>query len=119
MVSSDVQRLRHIRRYCEDVEGYLKRFGDFENFKNDRAYYSAVCMAILQIGELANGLSDEFRDETKERAPWALIRGMRNWVAHAYNELDEEIIWDTACNSMPTLRRFCDDALLGHDEKSL
>jgi uncharacterized protein with HEPN domain len=52
-------------------------------------------MCILQIGELANGLSVEFREETKEQMQWGLIRGMRNWLAHAYTEMDENVIWET------------------------
>ena len=67
----------------------------------------AVSMCILQIGELANGLSKEFRLETKDKIPWDMIRGMRNWVAHAYAEMDEGIIWDTAINDIPNLLLFC------------
>ena len=111
MVSSDKQRLQHVQRYCEDIAGFIERFGTYQNFITDRAYYNAVCMAVLQIGELANGLTEEYRSETKELVPWSLIRGMRNWVAHAYHQLDDEIIWDTVSNSIPALLRFCNDAL--------
>lgn len=68
-------------------------------------------MCILQIGELSNGLSNEFREETKEVMQWGLIRGMRNWAAHSYQEMDNEIIWDTVSNSIPLLTKFCDEAL--------
>lgn len=68
-------------------------------------------MCVLQIGELANGLSAEFREETKEQMPWGMIRGMRNWLAHAYAEMDESVIWETAVNDIPALLRFCETAL--------
>lgn len=80
-------------------------------FAQDRAYFNAVSMCILQIGELANGLSVEFREETKTQMPWGLIRGMRNWLAHAYAEVDESTIWETATNSIPGLLRFCDETI--------
>ena len=64
-------------------------------------------MCILQIGELANGLSEEFREETKGEMPWGMIRGMRNWIAHAYAEMDEFIVWETATNDIPRLFAFC------------
>lgn len=108
MNNSDVHRLQHIRKYCEDIAGFIERFGkDFETFTEDRAYSNAVSMCVLQIGELANGLSNEFREETKGEMPWGMIRGMRNWIAHAYAEMDESIIWETATNDIPGLLSFC------------
>ena len=108
MNHGDAQRIRHICRYCEDIAEFLERFGkNFETFTEDRAYLNAVSMCILQIGELANGLSEEFREETKGEMPWGMIRGMRNWIAHAYAEMDEFIVWETATNDIPRLFAFC------------
>jgi len=76
MQSIDLQRIQHIKQYCDDIVGFVKQFGDYHQFITDRAYHSAVSMCILQIGELSNGLSNEFREETKERMQWGLIRGM-------------------------------------------
>lgn len=60
MNNSDHQRLMHIRRYCEDIAGFIDRFGnDFDTFCEDRAFSNAVSMCVLQIGELANGLSSD------------------------------------------------------------
>ena len=90
MNRGDWQRLLHIRTHCRDIRGFVERFGkDQDVFTSDRACFNAVSMAILQIGELANGLSESFREMTKERIPWGVIRGMRNWLAHAYGEMDE------------------------------
>lgn len=112
MTRGDRQRLLHIRTYCEDIETFIDRFGrDFGLFSTDRAYFSAVAMCILQIGELSNRLSDEFREATKDRLPWGMIRGMRNWLAHSYAEADEKILWETACNDIPKVLSFCEWAL--------
>lgn len=117
MVRGDRRRILHIRTYCEDVSGFIQRFGkDYQIFINDRAYFNSVCMCILQIGELANGLSDEFREETKEQIPWVMIRGMRNMLAHAYATMNEEIMWETATKDIPKLLQFCDRiAELNHE----
>ena len=40
-----------------------------------------------------------------------LVRGMRNWIAHAYSDMDEEVIWETALNDIPGLLLFCDRLL--------
>ncbi len=112
MNKSDFQRLLHIRTYCGDIAKFIERFGkDYDAFIGDRAYFSAVSMCILQIGELANGLSDKFREETQKKIPWRMIRGMRNWMAHAYAEMDEHIIWETAVNDIPRLLEFCNETI--------
>lgn len=112
MTKADSDRLRHIDRYCEDVKSFVVRFGkDFNSFQNDRAYHNAVTMAIMQIGELANGLSDEFRAQTKNKVAWGPIRGMRNWIAHAYSEVDDEVVWDTINNDLPQLQKFCKEQI--------
>ena len=112
MNNGDRQRLLHIQRYCQDIAGFIERFGnDYQTFIQDRAYSNAVSLCVLQIGELANGLSVEFREETKGEMPWGMIRGMRNWIAHAYAEMDESVIWETAINDIPGLARFCEKAL--------
>lgn len=104
--------MRLIERYCADISGFIDRFGeDFALFSEDRAYYNAIAMCVLQIGELANGLSDEFRNETKSEMPWGMIRGMRNWIAHAYAQMDEKVVWETATNDIPKLRSFCEKKL--------
>jgi len=100
-----------MKQYCDDIAGFIKRFGDYEQLITDKAYHSAVSMCILQIGELSNGLSNEFREETKESMQWGLIRGMRNWIAHSYHEVDNDIIWETISNSIPLLAEFCDEVL--------
>jgi uncharacterized protein with HEPN domain len=111
MQSPDVQRIQHIKRYCEDIANFVERFGGYQQFITDRAYHNATCMCILQIGELANGLSPEFREKTKESMQWGLIRGMRNWVAHLYHKMDNEIIWETITSSIPQMNDFCDAIL--------
>lgn len=112
MNSGDRQRLMYIRTYCRDVAGFVERFGkDYQTFTLDRAYFNAVSMCILQIGELANGLSDEYREETKDEMQWGMVRGMRNWLAHAYADMDENVVWETAIHDIPRLMEFCDKAL--------
>lgn len=112
MVKADRQRILHIKTYCEDIAGFVERFGnDFDIFVSDRAYYNCVSMCVLQIGELTNSLSEEFREETETRIPWKMIREMRNWLAHAYGEIDESILWETVTSEIPVLHRFCEEML--------
>ena len=108
MADRDKSILQHIKRYCDDIDSFIERFGkEFEKFTSDRAYFNAVSMCILQIGELSGSLSEEYRALTADRIPWSNIRGMRNIVAHDYGSLDEELVWETATDDIPFLRDFC------------
>lgn len=112
MTARDEQILRHILFHCQDVQSFILRFGsEFDSFIQDRAYYNAVAMCIMQIGELSNGLSDEFRESTKDQMPWGMIRGMRNWLAHSYSEIDAKVLWETAKNDLPKVLAFCQGQL--------
>ena len=119
MDSSDIQRIAHIKEYCEDIARAIKRFGpDAETFLSDVDYYKSVSMSIMQIGELSIGLSDNFKEATGEQMQWGLIRGMRNMFAHTYAKMDKVTIWDAAAKDIPTLLQFCDRILKQNNESS-
>ena len=113
MANRDKSILEHIKNYCEEIGSFIERFGkNSQTFTTDRAYFNAVSMCILQIGELSNSLSEEFRAETSGKIPWVNIRGMRNIVAHAYGSLDEDLVWKTAIKDIPELLDFCNTELI-------
>jgi uncharacterized protein with HEPN domain len=94
LVDPDVQRIRHIREYSERIAQTVKRYGDdYTVFMSDGDYFDSVSMKILQIGELAGGLSEEFRENTKGKMQWGAIRGIRNLFAHAYASMDKKGEW--------------------------
>jgi uncharacterized protein with HEPN domain len=64
-------------------------------------------MSIMQIGELAGGLSDEFKDKTRVQMPWGLMKGMRNHFAHGYATMEKSDVWETATKDIPNLLLFC------------
>ena len=89
--------------YCEKIDQAVLRFGNtMEAFQSDFDYRSVCAMYILQIGELATALTEEFRVRYNE-VPWRLIRGMRNAFAHDYHHLDVEETWRTIEMDVPAL----------------
>ena len=109
MDKGDLDRIRHIRQYCEDISKTIFRFGDsFDMFSKDIDFYNSISMSIMQIGELVGGLSDNFKDTTRAQMPWRLIRGMRNHFAHGYATMDKSDIWETATKDIPNLLCFCE-----------
>ena len=116
MLSPDLQRIKHIRDYCTEIEKTVTRYGRaFAIFDSDPDYQRSVSFSILQIGELSGGLSQEYRQATADRVQWGPIKGMRNLVAHNYGNMSREIIWETATTDIPALKRFCEEQLADAD----
>ncbi len=113
MQSPDIQRLKHIRDYCVEIEKTIARYGnEFAIFDGDADFQRSVSFCILQIGELSGGLSQEYRQATANQMQWGPIKGMRNLVAHNYGSMSRDIIWETATMDIPALRRFCEEQIV-------
>lgn len=111
MAKSNKSILEHILSYCNEIQTTILRFGDnLDIFINDIDYRKSVSLSILQIGELAGRLSDEYRQSTTEM-PWREIRGLRNIVAHSYGEVDFEMIFSIAHEDIDHLKSFCEREL--------
>jgi len=53
--------LKHMLKYCKQIEETQDNFNrDKEEFFNNHIFRNAASMAILQIGELANRLTEEY-----------------------------------------------------------
>lgn len=63
-------------------------------------------MPIQTIGELTHHFSEEFLENNQE-IPWRQIRGMRNYFAHKYWDMDTEAIWKTVIEDIPKLKESC------------
>ena len=45
--------------------------------------------------------------------PWRDIRGIGNWLRHAYERIDSETIWNTVQVDLPPLKSAVESALKG------
>ena len=71
MLSPDLQRIKHILDYCNEIKKTIARYGDyFAIFDTDADYQRSISFSIMQIGELSGGLSEEYRRKTRESIQW-------------------------------------------------
>lgn len=109
--SKDRNIVEHILRYCNEISSTINRFGkNYDTFKDDSVYQNACALCILQIGELAGHVSEDFKSNHRE-IPWKNIRGMRNIVAHAYGSLSLSSTWETINEDIPVLKAQCEEIL--------
>lgn len=113
MDNRDFTILKHMLKYCDEISKTVERFGrKLDDFKNDNDYKDSLSMKIFQIGELANHLTDEYLEETKNEMNWNAIRGMRNRFAHGYGKMDLSKIFYTAIEDIPVIKEFLEKQLI-------
>ena len=91
------QMLDHAREALVMVRRKVK-----EDLRRDRMLELALTRLVEIIGEAASRLSAETRQKHPE-IPWPEILGMRNRLAHGYDVLDLDLLWDTVCDDLPPL----------------
>ena len=74
-----------------------------ENFLKNNERKMAMTMSILRIGELVKNLSPEFRIENPQ-VEWKKIAGFRDVIAHKYDIVDMESVYDTIKYNFPELK---------------
>ena len=124
MTEREKKALEHISNHCEKIQEYLSVAKDATDFVNDEILRDAVTLRVLAVGELVKRLSLEFRKEAEriENADlrvdsvtnWKGLAGIRDIVAHEYDNLDFEIIYDTLGNLFCMLLISQSQMLLSH-----
>ena len=107
MSIKDYDIIRHILSYCGQIQSTEDEFGNSKaSFDESVTFRNAVCLCLLQIGELVTILSDEAKANHPE-IQWREIKLLRNIVAHRYGRIDFDIIWDICQTDIPELMEFC------------
>lgn len=100
----DLFRLKHIIESAEKIESIVAELNSLDSFLAQWKDQDAMIRNFEIIGEASIHISDD----TKEKYPeikWYKVRGMRNIVSHEYFGIKLEVIWDTANNDIPVLKK--------------
>lgn len=89
--------LEATRRLAEYLEGV-----DRAAFEADPRTVDAVLRNLEILGEASKRVPAEVRDRAPEIA-WRKVSGMRDILAHAYFDVDLDIVWDAATHKVPPL----------------
>ena len=101
MPQPDINRLHHILESAFEAQEFMKGVSR-EQLPKDRKTMQAVIRNLEIIGEAAAKLSKEFK-EKHNKVPWQAIVGMRNWLIHAYFDIDYDHVWNAVHEDIPTL----------------
>ena len=84
----------------------IQRHGptDEEMLRDDVVRQAATLRWLEIIGEAANRVSAELKAAHPE-IPWRGVVATRNLVAHGYDQVKLDIVWNVIRDDLPTLRQ--------------
>lgn len=74
----------------------------YESFQSNEMLKRAVCMTVINIGELVKNLSEDCK-ALDHSIPWKAIAGFRDIAAHKYQTLKMEDVFETVTSDFPPL----------------
>lgn len=90
-----LQAIERISEFTNDIQ-------TFEEYDLDYKTQSAVERQLAIIGEAVNQLR---KADTKIKLAYAnQIVGFRNWLVHAYDSIDNSIVWAILKEHLPKLK---------------
>ena len=94
-----------LQKICREIDLSKEFFGNstLEEFLADEKTKHSVGMAAINIGELVKNLDVEFRKKYSEVA-WKDAARFRDVVAHKYETLDMEDVYNTIKYDFPELK---------------
>src|SRR5262245_40121209 len=101
MNARDLVRFKHMLESAETILSFIDE-KDKKHFLKNTMLASAVIRHLEIIGEAAVAISAATKKAFPD-FPWKQMIGMRNQLIHAYFDIDNEIIWKTATESVPEL----------------
>lgn len=94
LVGDMLEAIGKIKRYTQGMTS--------SDFFDDDKTIDAVIRNFEIIGEAANRIPEEIRDQHQE-INWHRIRGFRNRIVHDYMGIDYEIVWEIIHNDIDSL----------------
>ena len=99
----DPGRISDILEAIDNVSEFISGC-DRESFLKDKIRYFAIVKNIEIIGEAAYMLSLDFKAAHPE-VGWEQIIKMRHVLVHGYACVQPDIVWETAINDVPALKK--------------
>lgn len=100
------RRLEDVLRLCRRAEALAAKGRDWYDGDPDVGVpHLAADSIVLKLGEAVRRLPEDFLAERATRPTWRRAIGMRNRIAHEYEAIDYEIVWQVISVHAADLRR--------------
>jgi uncharacterized protein with HEPN domain len=105
MQHNAVKYLYDILNAIELIEQFLSDCSDFTIYVNDLKTKSAVERQLAIIGEAANKYEKTKSENLQTLLYSKEIINFRNRLVHAYDSIDDSIVWAMKTNHLPQLKK--------------
>ena len=101
-----------IKKIVQEIEiaSNMMRGKSLEDFTDDEMLKRAVCMTVINIGELVKNVTDETRQKNSQ-IPWKEVAGFRDIAAHKYQTLKMGDVFQTVTSDFEELKQLLLDVL--------
>lgn len=98
---NDRIRLCHALEAAQKVERFAKGHTR-ASLAQDEGLQLILARLLEILGEAAGSVSPECRAKYAD-LPWSSMKAMRNWLAHAYFDINLDILWNVAQDQLNPL----------------
>lgn len=99
--------IEHILQSILRIQTYISEKDQY-SFNADHLTQDAVVRQLEIIGEATKRISMELRGKNP-LVPWSEMAGMRDILIHDYIDVDLDIVWKTASESINDLKEFLEN----------
>jgi uncharacterized protein with HEPN domain len=107
--------LRDMQDACLKVRVYVNGF-TWDSFAVDGMRQDAVIRQLMVLGEASNRVSQEYRDSHPD-IPWQKIKAFRNVMAHEYDRVMPEVVWDVTQKNVPEILKQVESLIEHYEEQ--
>jgi uncharacterized protein with HEPN domain len=98
----DIQSIWDMVDSIVKIQTFTEKMSE-EDYLNSELVQSAVERKLEILGEAARRLSTEFQSQYPE-IDWRNTIGLRNLIAHRYDQVEQERIWNIIQEVLPQLK---------------
>lgn len=109
MTPRDREALERIIECVRAIDAYVSRAG--ADWPNDDMAVDAIAKRIEEIGEVVKRLTSETL-ATMPSVNWRGVKGMREVIAHDYDDVDVEVLAGVVRDNLPGLQAAASLALI-------
>lgn len=105
---------RDVRVYLQDMQIYLAQLASFTDGRTSTDFHEDLLLrrAVERVHEIVAEIMRRMvavAPETADRVPdFARIISFRNVIAHEYDRLDEDEVWEITVERLPVLKQQID-----------
>ena len=102
---NDLEIIENMLHYCNRIQSVLMEVdNDKEKYYNNETAQESISFSLFQLGESAKRVPIDLKDRYSN-VKWKGTAGLRNVIAHGYDAISLDELWDIIINDIPSLKK--------------